>query len=48
MRDLLKRRVLHGKGGQKKEREKEGRRLQFLGPLKAFAAKHQKTEKKKN
>ena len=34
--------------GRKKEEEKEGRRLQFLPPLKAFAAKHQRTEKKKN
>ena len=31
-----------------KEREKEGRRLQFLPPLKAVTAKHQRTEKKKN
>ena len=34
--------------GEKKEEEKEGRRLQFLPPLKTFAAKHQGTEKKKN
>ena len=34
--------------GRKKKKEKEGRRLQFLPPLKAFAAKHQRTEKKKN
>ena len=34
--------------GEKKEVEKEGRRLQFLPPLKAFAAKYQRTEKKKN
>ena len=33
---------------EKKEEEKEGRQLQFLPPLKAFAAKHQRTEKKKN
>ena len=26
----------------KKQKEKEGRRLQFLPPLKAFAAKHQR------
>ena len=32
----------------KKEKEKEGRQLQFLPPLKAFAAKHQRTEEKKN
>ena len=32
----------------KKEKEKEGRWLQFLPLLKAFAAKHQRTEKKKN
>ena len=32
----------------KKEKEKEGRWLQFLPPLKAFTAKHQRTEKKKN
>ena len=37
-----------GEGGTKKERENEGRRLQFLPPLKAFATKHQRTEKKKN
>ena len=37
------------KGGRKKEREKKGgKQLQFLPPLKAFAAKHQRTEKKKN
>ena len=30
------------------EEEKEGRQLQFLPPLKAFAAKHQRTDKKKN
>ena len=34
--------------GREKQEEKEGRRLQFLPPLKAFAAKHQRTEKKKN
>ena len=34
-------------GGKKKEK-KEGRRLQFLPPLKAFAAKHQRTKEKKN
>ena len=34
--------------GEKKRKEKEGRWLQFLPPLKAFAAKHQRTEKKKN
>ena len=33
--------------GRKKEK-KEGRWLQFLPPLKAFAAKHQRTEEKKN
>ena len=33
---------------EKKKKEKEGRRLQFLPPLKAFATKHQRTEKKKN
>ena len=33
---------------EKKEEEKEGRRLQFLPPLKASAAKHQKTNKKRN
>ena len=27
-------------GGRKKQKKKEGRRLQFLPPLKAFAAKH--------
>ena len=36
------------KGGRKKQEEKEGRQLQFLQPLKTFAAKHQRTEKKKN
>ena len=35
-------------GERKKQKEKEGRRLQFLLPLRAFAAKHQRTEKKKN
>ena len=35
-------------GERKKEKEKEGRRLQFLLPLRAFAAKHQRTEEKKN
>ena len=35
-------------GREKKEEEKEGRRLQFLPPLKAFAAKYQRTEKKQN
>ena len=34
--------------GEKKEEEKEGRRLQFLPPLKTFTAKHQRIEKKKN
>ena len=34
--------------GREKQEEKEGRRLQFLPLLKAFAAKHQRTEKKKN
>ena len=38
--------ALQGKGGQKKQREKEGRRLQFLGLLKALTVKHQRTEKK--
>ena len=33
--------------GRKKEK-KEGRWLQFLPPLKAFAAKHQRIKKKKN
>ena len=33
--------------GEKQEK-KEGRRLQFSPPLKAFAAKHQRTKKKKN
>ena len=33
---------------KKAKKEKEGRWLQFLSPLKAFAAKHQRTEKKKN
>ena len=33
---------------EKKQEEKEGRRLKFLPPLKTFAAKHQRTEKKKN
>ena len=31
-----------------RKRKKEGRRLQFLPPLKAFAAKHQRTKEKKN
>ena len=35
-------------GRKKNQKEKEGRRLQFLPLLKAFAAKHQRTEKKKN
>ena len=35
-------------GDGEKEEEKEGRRLQFLPPLKAFTVKHQRTEKKKN
>ena len=34
--------------GKKRKNEKEGRQLQFLLPPKAFAAKHQRTEKKKN
>ena len=33
---------------RKSKKEKEGRRLQFLPPLKAFIAKHQRIEKKKN
>ena len=33
---------------KKRKKEKEERRLQFLPPLKAFVAKHQRTEKKKN
>ena len=33
---------------RKKQKEKEGRRLQFLPPLKAFTVKHQRIEKKKN
>ena len=33
---------------EKNQKEKEGRQLQFLPPLKAFANKHQRTEKKKN
>ena len=33
---------------RKKQKEKEGRRLQFLPPLKAFASKYQRTEEKKN
>ena len=36
------------KGEREKQKEKEGRQLQFLPPLKAFAAKHQRTEEKKN
>ena len=37
------------KGGEEeRKRKKGGRRLQFLPPLKAFAAKHQRTEEKKN
>ena len=37
------------KGDTEKQREKdEGRRLQFLGILNTLAAKHQRTEKKKN
>ena len=35
-------------GKRKKQKEKEGRQLQFLPPLKAFAAKYQRTEEKKN
>ena len=35
-------------GDGEKEEEKEGRRLQFLPPLKTFVAKHRRTEKKKN
>ena len=34
--------------GGEKEEEEEGGRLQFSPPLKAFAVKHQRTEKKKN
>ena len=33
---------------KKKQEKKEGTRLQFLPPLKVFAAKYQRTEKKKN
>ena len=33
---------------KKRKKEKEERRLQFLPPLKAFTAKNQRTEKKKN
>ena len=33
---------------EERKRKKGGRRLQFLPPLKAFAAKHQRTEEKKN
>ena len=33
---------------RKSKKEKEGRRLQFLPPLKAFTTKHRRTEKKKN
>ena len=33
---------------KKRKKEKEGRRLQFLPPLKTFTTKHQRTEKKKN
>ena len=36
-----------GKEEERKEK-KEGRWLQFLPSLKAFAAKHQRTEEKKN
>ena len=35
-------------GGGKKKEKKEGRRLQFLPPLKAFATKHQRIEEKKD
>ena len=35
-------------GKEKKGEEKNGRRLQFLLPLQAFVAKHQRIEKKKN
>ena len=35
-------------GREKKEKEKEERRLQCLPPLKASVAKHQRTKKKRN
>ena len=41
-RDLTK------EGDTEKEGEKEARRSQFLGLLKALAMKHWRTEKKKN
>ena len=40
--------ALQGKGKTKKEGEKEGRRSQFLGLLKALVVKHRRIEKKKN
>ena len=50
MAKINKKEIYSGKcppRGRKKEK-KGGRRLQFLPPLKAFAAKHQRTEEKKN
>ena len=35
-------------GEEERKRKKGGKQLQFLPPLKAFAAKHQRTEEKKN
>ena len=35
-------------GKEKKGEEKNGRQLQFLLPLQAFVAKHQRMKKKKN
>ena len=40
--------ALQGKRGTEKEGEKERRRLQFLGFLKALAMKYRRTEKKNN
>ena len=43
--------ILQRRGDTKKQREREkeeGRRLQFLRLLKTLAAKHKRTEKKKN
>ena len=47
-RRYITKNALLEKGEREKQKEKEGRQLQFLPPLKAFAAKHQRTEKKKN
>ena len=50
--DEWRRRIYNNKDlkreGRKKGGEKEGRRLQFLGLLKALAMKHWRIEKKKN